>query len=35
MPWGVAKKADTVDWNAFIYKSDPEINSGYTEATKA
>lgn len=35
MPWGVAKKADTVDWNAFVHESDPEVNSGYTEVTKA
>ena len=35
MPQGVAKKADTVDWNAFVYESDPEVNSGYTEAIKA
>ena len=35
MPRGVAKKADTVDWNAFVHESDPEVNSGYTEATKA
>ena len=35
MPQGVVKKADTVDWNAFIYESNPEVNSGYTEAIKA
>jgi len=35
MPRGVAKKANTVDWNAFVHESDPEVNSGYTEATKA
>ena len=34
MPRGVAKHADTVNWNAFVHESDPEVNSGYTEATK-
>ena len=34
MPRGVAKQADTVDWNAFVHESDPEVNSGYTEATR-
>ena len=34
MPRGVAKQADIVDWNAFVHESDPEVNSGYTEATR-
>ena len=34
MPRGVTKQADTVDWNAFVHESDPEVNSGYTEATR-
>ena len=35
MPQGVVKKVDIIDWNVFIHESDPEVNSGYTEATKA
>ena len=35
MPQGVVKKVDIIDWNAFIHESDPEVNSGYTEAIKA
>ena len=31
MPQGVVKKVDIIDWNAFVYESDPEVNSGYTD----
>ena len=34
MPRGIAKQTVTVDWNAFVHESDPEVNCDYAKLTR-